>query len=44
MKVAVLISGGGTTLRNFLEKKSAGELEVDVDLVISSCPDAGGLT
>ncbi len=43
MKVAVLISGGGTTLRNFLEKKSAGELDVDVDLVISSCPDAGGL-
>ena len=43
MRVAVLISGGGTTLRNFLEKKAAGELDVDFALVISSNPKARGL-
>ena len=44
MPVAVLISGGGTTLRNLLEKIDAGELDVAVRLVISSSPDATGLT
>ncbi len=43
MRVAVLISGGGTTLRNFLEKKAAGELDVDFALVVSSNPKARGL-
>lgn len=43
MNVAVLISGSGTTLRNFLEKKAAGQLDVDFGLVISSEPMAGGL-
>lgn len=43
MPVAVLISGGGTTLRNMLEKIDAGELDVAVKLVISSSPDAKGL-
>lgn len=43
MNVAVLISGSGTTLRNFLEKKAAGQLDVDIGLVISSNPNAGGL-
>ena len=43
MNVAVLISGGGTTLRNLLEKKAAGQLDLDISLVISSSPDAAGL-
>jgi phosphoribosylglycinamide formyltransferase-1 len=42
-RIAVLISGGGTTLRNFLQKIAAGQLEVEIALVISSSPDAGGL-
>jgi phosphoribosylglycinamide formyltransferase-1 len=41
--IAVLISGGGTTLRNLLEKCDQGELDIDVRLVISSSPRAGGL-
>lgn len=43
MPIAVLISGGGTTLRNLLEKIDAGELPVEIRLVISSRPDARGL-
>jgi formyltetrahydrofolate-dependent phosphoribosylglycinamide formyltransferase len=41
--VAVLISGGGTTLRNLLQKIAAGSLPVRVRLVISSNPAAAGL-
>ncbi len=43
LKLAVLISGGGTTLRNLLQLIAAGELPVDVALVVSSNPTAGGL-
>jgi phosphoribosylglycinamide formyltransferase 1 len=43
MPIAVLISGGGTTLRNLLERIDSGELPVEVRLVISSRPDARGL-
>ena len=43
MPVAVLISGGGTTLRNLLDKIDAGRLDVAVVLVISSSEDAKGL-
>ncbi|MBN1909314.1 MAG: phosphoribosylglycinamide formyltransferase [Pirellulales bacterium] len=43
LPVAVLISGGGTTLRNLLERITAGRLNVEVRLVISSSPTAGGL-
>ena len=42
-KIAVLISGGGTTLKNLIERISAGRLHVDISLVISSNPQAGGL-
>ena len=38
LPVAVLISGGGTTLRNLLEKQDQGELDIDVRLVIASPP------
>jgi phosphoribosylglycinamide formyltransferase-1 len=39
----VLISGGGTTLRNLIEKIHDGRLHVQIALVISSSPAAGGL-
>jgi phosphoribosylglycinamide formyltransferase-1 len=42
-KIAVLISGGGTTLKNLLEKIAAGRLTVAIPLVIASTPNAGGL-
>ena len=42
-KLAVFISGGGTTLRNLIALRDAGELDVDFRLVISSKPDAGGV-
>lgn len=42
-RIAVLISGGGTTLRNFVEKIAAGRLPVEIALVISSNPAARGL-
>ena len=43
LKVAVLISGGGTTLRNLLEKNAAGEVDLDFRVVISSNPTAVGI-
>ena len=39
----VLISGGGTTLENLVEKISAGRLPAQIVLVISSNPKAAGL-
>lgn len=43
LPIAVLISGGGTTLKNLLETRARGELPVDVRLVLSSRSDARGL-
>ena len=43
LPIAVLISGGGTTLRNLIEKITAGSLPVEIKLVISSSPEAHGL-
>jgi len=43
LKVAVLISGTGTTLRNLLEKQAAGRLQAEIVQVISSNPHATGL-
>ena len=43
LRIAVLISGGGTTLRNLIEKIDAGQLPVEIVLVISSSPTARGL-
>jgi len=42
-RIAVLISGGGTTLKNLIDLKQAQQLECDIELVISSSPSAGGL-
>jgi formyltetrahydrofolate-dependent phosphoribosylglycinamide formyltransferase len=39
----VLISGGGTTLVNFLRRIEAGELKAEIPIVIASRPDCGGL-
>lgn len=43
LKLAVLISGGGRTLKNILDLAAEDRLPVDVRLVISSTPAAGGL-
>ena len=43
LRLGVLISGGGTTLRNFLEKIDAGRLDAEVKVVVSSSPKAAGL-
>lgn len=43
LSIAVLISGGGTTLKNLLDQKADGRLPVDIRLVISSKSSAGGL-
>jgi len=42
-RIAVLISGGGTTLKNLIDKIKAGCLRVEIALVVSSSPTARGL-
>lgn len=43
LSIAVLISGGGTTLRNLIQRVNAGRLDVDIRLVVSSSSRATGL-
>ncbi len=43
VKAVVLLSGSGRTLENFLAKKAAGELAVDIAAVVSSRPEVGGV-
>ena len=43
LRLAVLISGGGTTLRNLLDWQATGKLDAEIVIVGSSNPDAGGL-
>jgi phosphoribosylglycinamide formyltransferase-1 len=43
LRLAVLISGGGTTLQNLLTKIAAGELDAQVVTVVSSNAEARGL-
>ncbi len=43
LRLAVLISGGGTTLRNLILKRDSGELDVDFRVAISSRRDAKGI-
>ncbi len=43
LKLAVLISGSGRTLKNFIDLASEGNLPIDIRLVISNVPTAGGL-
>ena len=43
IKIAVLISGGGTTLKNLIDRIADGSLNAEIDLVIASRSSAGGL-
>ncbi len=43
LQVAVLLSGTGRTLENLLERRAAGELEIDIPVVISSRAGVRGL-
>ena len=43
LKIAALISGTGRTLKNFIDLMEEGDLPVEMLLVISSTPTAGGL-
>lgn len=43
LRLAVLISGSGTTLRNLIEKIRQNKLDATIETVISSNPQAGGL-
>lgn len=43
LKLAVLISGSGRTLKNIIDLAEEGDLPVEIRLVISSTPKAGGL-
>ncbi len=43
LPIAVLISGTGRTLKNLIDRVEAGELDVDVRLVVSSSERAPGL-
>jgi len=43
VRIAVLISGGGTTLRNLIQRIEAGTLDAEILLVVSSTSKAGGL-
>lgn len=43
LRVAVLISGSGRTLKNLIDLAAEGDLPVDVRTVVSSSTQAGGL-
>jgi phosphoribosylglycinamide formyltransferase 1 len=44
IRLAVLLSGGGTTLQNLLDRIAAGALRAEVACVVSSKADAHGLS
>src|SRR5690349_12276942 len=43
LTLAALISGSGRTLENLIDLAANGELPIDIRLVISSSPTAGGM-
>ncbi|MBI1902561.1 MAG: phosphoribosylglycinamide formyltransferase [Planctomycetia bacterium] len=43
LRLAVLISGGGTTLRNLIERIAQGRLDARIEQVVSSSPDVAGV-
>ena len=43
IRLAVLLSGSGTTLQNLIDRQVQGELDVEIVCVIASRPDAYGL-
>ena len=40
---AILISGSGTNLQSFIDKTAAGDLDLDIAVVLSNKPAAAGL-
>lgn len=44
IRLGVLLSGGGTTLQNFIDRIAAGTLDAEVAVVISSRPGVKGLS
>lgn len=42
-RLAVLVSGGGTTLQNFIDRIASGSLRAEIAVVIASRADAYGL-
>jgi formyltetrahydrofolate-dependent phosphoribosylglycinamide formyltransferase len=44
IRLAVLLSGGGTTLQNFLDRIADGRLRAEIAVVVSSKAEAFGLT
>lgn len=43
ISIAVLLSGSGTTLQNLIDRRNAGELDIEIRCVIGSRADAYGL-
>jgi formyltetrahydrofolate-dependent phosphoribosylglycinamide formyltransferase len=43
IRLGVLISGGGTTLVNFIREIGAGRLEAEIAIVVASRADCGGI-
>ncbi len=43
MRLAFLISGGGTTLQNFIDRIASGDLAAEIAVVVASKANAGGL-
>src|SRR5688572_4588506 len=43
LKLAILLSGSGTTLQNILDEIAAGRLDASVEIVIGSKPGLKGL-
>jgi phosphoribosylglycinamide formyltransferase-1 len=43
LKLAVLISGGGTNLQAMIDQIEAGKLDAEISVVVSNNPDAHGL-
>ena len=43
LRISVLISGGGTTLKNLIDRIAAKSLNASIELVVSNNPNAGGL-
>ena len=42
VRLGVLISGGGSTLQNLLDRIAGGSLRAEIAVVVASRPDAGG--
>ena len=44
LRVAVLVSGSGRTLQNFIDLRAAGQLPIEIPIVVGSRPNLPGLT